>query len=289
AGDLAAAALKRDARNLSARLFIVDQAILDQRWDAAFAAFGRAYQLWPSESVELREMMYQSLSDETWSEAFIARLNGAPGWEKSFVQQLPVDAVTIETAIALYRPYPGLHEHLLSKLQRQTGLEASITAWAALRPQESALDEFGRIDFDFEGVSALLPFNWELNANFSEIDKTRGGLSISYRGRQRSRMASQTVYLPSGTFRFKSQLSERPSDPAGDIVWELACVGSSEKLLSVSIFDQAVAESTGGVAFEVPEQCPYQALSLVGYPGTFTRRLNVIVDQIAIEQMGAEL
>ncbi|MEO1071757.1 MAG: hypothetical protein AAFX32_01685 [Pseudomonadota bacterium] len=290
AGDLARAALKREARNLSARLFLVDQAVLDQRWDEAFAAFGKAYQLWPSESVELREMMYESLDDETWSAAFIARLDGTTGWEKTFVQQLPVEVVDIETAVALYRPFPELHGQLLSKLQRQSGLEAARIAWSELRPQEAALDEYGRIDFGFVGLDALSPFNWGVDRNFAEFEQVEGGgLRLSYRGRQRPRMASQTLYLPPGDFRFESHLSNRPSDPAGDIVWELACIGSREKLLSVSIFDTTLVEAPERVVFTISEECDFQVLTLVGYPGTYTRRFDSVIDRIAIERVEAEL
>lgn len=284
---LAKATLERDARNLSARLFLVDQAMLDQNWDEAFAAFGRAYELWPTEAPEMRDMLYQSLTDTTWSEAFIARLERKEVWTQTFVQRLPIDSVKFETIVELHRPLEDLHQALLSKLQRRDMSEAHI-AWAALRPNEAMVSEIGLIDPTFEGSTTLKPFNWDFDSNHAEIDVQNSGLYVEYRGRGQPTFASQSVFLPAGTYGFASRLSETPSEPAGDIVWLLRCSESRDVRMSVSVFDPVFGGDTGEVEFTVPETCPYQDLSLVGRPGTFTRRYRLVVDHIQIAQRRAQ-
>ncbi|MEM7329008.1 MAG: hypothetical protein AAF437_09730 [Pseudomonadota bacterium] len=288
ATELAQAALQREARNLSARLFLLDQAVIEQRWDDAFAAFGRAYDLWPSESVELRQMMYESLTDDAWADAFMARLQNDDAWAQTFVRQLPVASVSTDVAIQLHRPFVEQHGQLLSDLQREKSLQDAHQAWQALRPEEAALDRFGRIDFEFQNTEALRPFGWSLNSNFAEIDRRQGGLQVEYRGRQTPRIAEQIIFIPPGDYQLVSSLTLKPSEPAGDIAWVMRCIDTGEEVVKASVFDPVFDDTQSGVEFEIPESCPYQILSLRGYPGTFTRRFSLRIGRLALEPLEAK-
>ncbi|MEO1378731.1 MAG: hypothetical protein AAFU69_00060 [Pseudomonadota bacterium] len=284
ARQFADATLARDARNLTARMFLFDQAIIDQEWDIAFDAFGKAFELWPSEAAEIRSLLYETLTDETWSAALIARLNRGDAWVLSFIQNMPLDLVDPALVAEFHRPFEDQHDLLIARLIRAFGLEAAHKAWATLRPDEAASHRFGLIDLTFSGSDALRPFNWVINPGFAEMNASRPGLQVFFRGRERPEIASQIIFLAPGNYRFFVHKTAPSTDPAGDIIWRIACVPTGETLLEVSVFAPVFEAHNSGVPFERPPGCEYQELTLTGQPGVFTRRFSLTINAVDISE-----
>ncbi|MEM9180051.1 MAG: hypothetical protein AAGA89_10085 [Pseudomonadota bacterium] len=282
---LARATLAREARSLSARLFIIDQATFQGDWDTVFDEFSTISRLWPTEAGALMEMLYESLDDEAWIPVFRTYLQTETPWVERFVQGVPVDQIGVEVAIELHQPFEDLHATLLRKLNQSFGLEAVHEAWSALQPAEAEKAKFGLVAPDFAPSTALQPFNWTIDDSYAEYDRN-SGLYITYRGSGRPVFAAQLIFLEPGQHRLMSQLSEKPSDPPGDVVWNIRCVEDGRDLVDVSLFDPAFESDAILFDFEVPEDCAYQRLALLGFPGRFTRRFNVSIGSIGIEQLG---
>lgn len=281
---LAEAALRRDARNLTARFFLFDQAIIDQNWDRAFDAFGKAITLWPSEAQSARDLMYESLENDDWSNALIDRLNTGEAWIKVFVQDMPIDLISTEKAVDLHRPFADLHERFLTKMIDVHGVEDAYDAWAALRPIEAERHPFGLIDPEFLGNDSARPFNWIIDAKFAEISEYSPGLNIFFRGRSKSMIATQILYLDPGHYWFAMRKSDSGRAPPGDIIWRLTCMSDGQTIMQASVFAAEFDGSTGEVEFDVNDTCDFQELSLVGLPGQYAERFSLNIDFIAITE-----
>ena len=281
---LAEATLQRDARNLSARLFLFDQAIIDSNWDRAFDAFGKAITLWPSEAWNAQELMYESLDNGDWVDALIDRLNTGEAWIKVFVKDMPVDLISTDRAVELHRPFTDLHERFLTRMIDAHGFEAAYDAWADLRPSEAKKNPFGLIDPEFRGNDSARPFNWSIDTKFAEISEYSPGLNIFFRGRSKSMIASQILYLDPGQYGFAMRKSDSGGDPPGDIVWQLTCMNDGQTIMRASVFADDFDESIGEVEFEVSDSCEFQELSLIGLPGQYAERFSLNIDFIAIEE-----
>jgi hypothetical protein len=281
---LAEATLRRDARNLTARFFLFDQAIIDGNWDRAFDAFGKAITLWPSEAQSARDLMYESLENDEWSAALIDRLKSGEAWIKVFVADMPLDLISTEQAVELHRPFTDLHEQFLRKMINAHGFQDAYDAWAELRPIEAEKHPFGLIDPEFLGNDSARPFNWIIDTKFAEISEYSPGLNIFFRGRSKSMIASQILYLDQGKYWFAMRKSDTGASPPGDIVWQLICMNDGETIMRASVFASEFDDSVGEVEFEVGESCDFQELSLVGLPGQYAERFSLNIDFIAITE-----
>lgn len=282
---LADATLARDARSLTARLFLFDQAIIDRDWEYAFDAFGKVTQLWPSEARDVQAIFYESLNDETWTDIFLARLKRGDRWTKSFVQSMPIGLINLELMAEMHRPFEDLHERFVARSLREFGLEDAHMIWKQLRPDEAVTHQYGLIDPTFSGSGAIQPFNWSIDPVFAEIDPRRPGLHIVFRGSKRSGIASQITFFAPGKYQFSIRKSAPINNSASDFVWNISCVPTGEELLEVSVFDFALENAPQSIAFEIPEDCGYQELALFGYPGLYGRRFRLTIDEILIKKV----
>ncbi|MEL7108231.1 MAG: hypothetical protein AAGJ68_12000 [Pseudomonadota bacterium] len=285
ADTYAEATLDRDGRNLTARFYLLDKAIIAGDWDDALEQFGGAFELWPEERDELLFGLEQMLVEPGMVDALIRASDRRVDWIPGFLRQIPIETLEPDQIERLYRPQPEAHEQLLVQLTRAGELEQAYLFWRSLQPEEAAKFKRGVTDPSFEGSPLLPPFNWQLDSEFAEFMPTQAALQIFYRGRGRAVFASQIMRLTPGHYLFRMTLDSVPDDTGGDFVWQIVCMTSDEFPLEISIFDYAAIEEDDAVAFEISDACAYQELSMRGYPGQFTRNATLQINDIEIIAM----
>jgi len=283
----ARAALDRDGRNLTARFYLLDKAIIDGDWDGALRQFGRAFTLWPEQQGELFFGLEQMLADPEMVNALIRASNDGVDWVPAFLRQASIDALEPDQVEQLYRPQPDAHPQLLTRYVRSGQFEQAYQFWSSLQPEAVAKFQHAVVDPAFEGSTLLPPFNWQFDEDFTERPIDQDVLQIFYRGRGRPVFASQITRLPAGSYAFRMDLDALPSADGGDFIWQIVCLTNDEFPLEVSIFDYADTALDDGVPFEISDGCPFQELSFRGYPGQFTRSANLQINQIQISRQEA--
>jgi hypothetical protein len=111
---------------------------------------------------------------------------------------------------------------------------------------------------DFTNSSAPPPFNWTYNSGspgFAEVD--HGRLRVIYYGREDFILASQTLLLPPGTYRFDARAGGRAAERA--LTWSITCDSPSAALMEMPIGAGASAQVI------VPPNCRAQTLALTGH------------------------
>lgn len=288
ADRFAAATLDRDGRNLTARFYLLDRAILAGDWTEALDQFGAAYELWPEQRQELLFGLDQTILEPGMIDALIEASQRGEVWVSAFLRVLTIDVLEPAQVENVFRAQPELHEFLLTQLVRAGQFDQAFKAWQNLRPTEAAPHPDGLVDLSFAGSPSLPPFNWQVDNGFAEIQARQEALQISYRGRDRPVFVSQITHLSVGRYLFRSNLDALPSDDVGDFVWVINCLTHEALPLEISIFDPAMTAPEAEVTFEIPEGCDYQELSLRGFPGQFTRQISFQVNDIEIELMEAQ-
>lgn len=288
ADSFAAATLDRDGRNLTARFYLLDRAIIAGDWTAALDQFGAAYELWPEQREELLFGLDQTILEPGMIDALVKASERGEAWVPFFLRVLSIDALEPAQVENVFRAQPDHHEMLLEKLARAGQFDQAFRTWQNLRPDEAAPHPDGLIDLSFVGSRALRPFNWQLDTGFAEIHPRQQALQISYRGRGRPVFASQITHLAAGSYLFRANLDALPSDDVGDFVWVMNCLTHDALPLEISIFDPTMTAQDADIPFEIPEGCAYQELSFHGFPGQFTRQISFQVNDIVIAPMEAQ-
>ena len=284
ADTYANATLDRDGRNLTARFYLLDRAIIAGDWDNALAQFGGAFELWPEERGELLFGLEQMLVEPGMVDALIRASDRGVAWVPDFLRQISIETLEPDQIERLYRPQPDAHEHLLGRLTLAGQFELAYQFWFSLQPEEAAKYGLGLTDPSFEGSALLSPFNWQIDSEFAELSPEQEALLIYYRGRGRAVFASQITRVPMGAYVFRANIDSIPDDTGGDFVWQIQCLTSDEFPLEVSIFDYAELVGDAGIPFEISETCSFQELSIRGYPGQFTRNAILQINDLEISK-----
>ncbi|MEM7640206.1 MAG: hypothetical protein AAF269_14220 [Pseudomonadota bacterium] len=282
ADNFAAATLDRDGRNLTARLYLLDKAIMAGDWGATLDHFSSAYDLWPEQQEVLLEGLFPLLPAPGFFEALLQRSASGENWLMALLNAMPVDALEPHQITALHLPHEDLYERLLTRFVRQGEYQQAFVAWATLRPEEASTYQHGLVDLEFAGSDALRPFNWVVDRDYSEIMMDRQALFVSYRGRGRPVFLYQYARLPAGTYDLMIELEDIPENVGGDFVWQIDCLQSEYQPLSLSVFDEVFSVSDTPISFIVPEDCEHQEILLRGFPGQFTRTVQLQVNKIEI-------
>ncbi|MEM7458385.1 MAG: hypothetical protein AAF331_02875 [Pseudomonadota bacterium] len=283
ADRFATAALDRDGRNLTARLYLLDKAIMQGDWGSTLDQIGAAYELWPEQQDVLIEGLFPLLPAPGFYETLLQRSAAGDTWVMALLNKMPLDALEPRQVTALYLPHEDLYERLLTNFVRQGQFDQAYQAWATLRPEEASAHPDGLVDFEFAGSDALRPFNWTIDQDYAEIMPDLEALYVSYRGRGRPVFVSQYSRLPAGAYQLVVDLEEVPENVGGDFVWQINCLDFDHQSLSVSVFDEAFSDPGTGLSFTVPENCAHQEILLRGFPGQFTRTVQLQVNEIAIQ------
>jgi hypothetical protein len=279
-------AMRRNPRNAPARIWLADRAL--GSGDAASAILhldslirldGTRTDLWidalvlvarlPGGLDALRRRLEAGEEPPAWSLALVGRLNSSP-----------IDTDDLEP---LNRLTPQAQASFVQRVLAEGGAAAAYRAWQGF--VEGAAEAGPRAwpyDAGFEGRPGPAPFNWTLGSNLVEF-AARGGLDISYLGRDRVPFAEQMILLPRGRYRFATRLSGESAPNGGGFTWEVSCTTPPGLLGQVEIRDLTYASKTFAFEFSVPASgCEAQVLRLLGLPGEFPTQARAAIASVEI-------
>lgn len=131
---------------------------------------------------------------------------------------------------------------------------------------------------NFRRLAAPPPFNWDLYSGAAGMTEETGGrLRVMFYGRENAILASQTVLLPAGEYRFRAPLSGNV--PRRALLWTLTCLSASNELMNIDA-------ATGAGSFTVPQDCPAQSLRLVGQIEDMPTDADILIGPALLERVG---
>jgi len=221
-------------------------------------------------------------------------LSGHPAWQTRFLGYLTTRGVD---PVRIFRLNSGstagaaggevAQGALIQQFINRGDFDGAYVAWVNFLPPEALTKVRTVYDGNFAGLPGPQPFNWTFNdGTVASVGIDRGqGLHIEYPGAQSGRLASQTVLLTPGSYRFDytAQGSGEVAD-GGALGWHLQCLPDGKPILDLPITgltDRAVGRAA---AFTVPVGCNAQLLSLDATLGTFPQSRSLTVAQVAIRK-----
>ncbi|MDQ8757234.1 hypothetical protein RCO27_13460 [Sphingosinicella sp. LHD-64] len=125
-------------------------------------------------------------------------------------------------------------------------------------------------DGNFEGNRGFPPVDWhyaetgELSPERRQLDAGPGSaLYLPMEASSHGKVAEQLLRLSSGTYEFRAETGDVPSDPARRPFVRVSCAGAGQRVIMRHDFPRGDGE--GGIIvarFDVPRSCPYQWLSI---------------------------
>ena len=284
--DFAKQTIRRDARNLPARIYLFESAAASQDWTEALDQFELIYTLWPDERSNVAASLIPILSDKNARTEIIDRLNAGAAWSETFLDQISGAKMDLSLAIDLFRPFPENHWQLLRSLVRQNRYDDAYQAWTELRGRSATAEQSVPFDAQFLGSTSPPPFNWSINENHAEF-ALAGGLHVSYVGRGTVKIAEQLLKLPRGQHTFSVDFEGRIPEAGGKLMWSLNCAESRESIFEQSAHLLRSSKPSSTNSFEVPQKaCDFQYLRLMGQPGEYPQLTHITLNSVSIEQLG---
>jgi hypothetical protein len=130
----------------------------------------------------------------------------------------------------------------------------------------------------FRRLAAPPPFNWDFYSGPAGVTEATGGhLRVIFYGRESAPLASQTLLLPEGQYRFRAPLNGNA--PRGALLWTLTCLPDSNELMRIDA-------TSGAGSFTVPPVCRAQKLSLVGQIEDMPTDSDVRIGPALLQRIG---
>lgn len=165
--------------------------------------------------------------------------------------------------------------------------DGAYIAWVNFLPPSALTKVTTVYDGGFAGLPGPQPFNWSFaDSDAASVGIDRGhGLHIEYPGSQSVRLASQTVLLKPGTYRF-DYTAEGSGEAAdgGAIGWHLTCLPDNKSILDLPVAGLTDRPARRATGFTVPAGCNAQLLSLDAALGTFPQSRSLTIAQVAINK-----
>ena len=138
----------------------------------------------------------------------------------------------------------------------------------------------GLFDPEFRNASALPPFNWQLTSSSLGLAERRSGrLQVIFYGQDSGPLARQLLLLPPGRYRLSAPATG--GDGVDSLLWLVRCDGPPPAELGRATI------RPGGLAFEVPANCPAQWLELVGRASDFGREAETTIGPLRLTGVAA--
>ena len=138
----------------------------------------------------------------------------------------------------------------------------------------------------FQAAPGSPPFNWSYTSgNLGVADPDSDGLFIDYYGRESGDLASQTLVLSPGRYRFAYKAEGGRETSGSRLLWQIICLGGDGNALVSLPVGTSRGPTTRGDEFTVPGNCPAQTLRLYGEAGEFPDEVRTTVQEIAISPM----
>ena len=175
-------------------------------------------------------------------------------------------------------PWQGV---LLDGMVRQGAFDQAHSYWRQLSGTAAGQRQL-LFNGEFRELSVPPPFNWRFTstgAGFAEPGD--GSMHVLHYGREAISLASQTLLLEPGNYRFSVAVQGSAAPDA--LVWTLTCLPAARPVM------QMVVGRSGGQAagFAVPAGCGAQRLELLGKASDMPKPSDVRLGPASIERIGA--
>jgi len=283
-GDKAfTAVLARSPRNTMARIWLAQRAIEAGDYSRAIEHLDRLIAINYGDAAAYIDVLAGLGQLPEGAAALGTRVGASPAWGEAVVRRLNNDLPDYQTLLQLNVAAPGAQPAFLQRLVREQGVELAFIAWLSFLPPEELAGLQWPYDATFEGRPAPEPFNWSLQRDQAELTPG-GGLYVTYQGRGRPVLASQTILLGPGLYRFEAEMDGSIKDSGGGLAWALQCLPSAQELAAVKAVGLNDKPRVLEFDFTVPgEACSAQKLILRGDPGEFPLWARVTVHRVAIK------
>ncbi|MEO0697843.1 MAG: hypothetical protein AAFY84_17300 [Pseudomonadota bacterium] len=286
---LVRAALTLNPRNRTARVLefqtLASRGEIDAATDAALALIG----LDPGNSdvyLGAATGLAAAFGDLDRLEAFV---DETPNWRGPVLTRLERVVGDRTTLIDFYERTPSAQPRILNYLIQQERWNEARALFERFAGDEATAEM--PFNADFERLDAPAPFNWTINKDQAEIERS-GGLYVILFGRGQPELAAQVQQLPPGSYTFETQVDGDLIANAGGLHWSMDCMSPASS--AVPLFELELGETnTGGPVlsqpFVIPKQdCPVQRLILRATAGRFPHTARITVRYARIDPVGSE-
>jgi hypothetical protein len=290
-------ARRRDPRQRTARLFLLDRYLRTNRIDEAGIELTALRGLVPGVAEALAPQLARMVRDERSGASLIRVLARDPGLQQAVLSSLAVGGGDPDLILRIARSTPataptpdGLpwQRQLLAMLVERGEIGRALGLWRTFAGLPAGPNEKAVYDGRFQGLPGAGPFNWSLyvgSAGVAERSRARA-LDVQFFGRETIDLASQMLVLRPGRYRlsFRAEGSAKGDD--GRITWQVQCRGRPAVLIDLPLRDVTAAPRTVSGEFTIPGDCNGQSLRLVGLAGEFPSTQTASITDVAVTPAG---
>jgi tetratricopeptide (TPR) repeat protein len=273
---LYAIAVRRNPRDLEARLALADAALARRDLPSAMRHLDAALRVAPDAAEPRMQAVLDTLPDPAVRAALAARLAADPPWRDRLPTWLwhadPAAALALLDALAV-RPLPAeelaQRMSLLESLGRARDARA---AWSAALPAATRRLDGPLFDGGFESGEGPPPYGWRLPSapealvglETAHVAQGHSALSVLVHGRAVILPdVAQRLVLAPGHYRLLLQADSALAGDGRGFAWVLACNAPELELARVVLPRQTRGWRPFAADFTVPAPCPTQTLRLV--------------------------
>jgi len=286
--------LQRDPRSRPARLWLMNESLKAGHPGQAADQLDRLLALDPQMQSQYFPVLATVAARKRGEQPVSSLLARNPPWREAFLSYLTTRNVSRDLIFRLTASPTAVasagggtaQTALLQSLIARGDYDGAYLAWVNFLPEGALAKVTTVYDGDFAGLPGPQPFNWTFNdGEIASVGIERGqGLQIDYGGAQTVRMASQTLLLKPGQYRFDYVVhgSGEGGDDSGSVSWHLQCLPRGPAVFDMPIqklTDRAVARAA---RFAVPAGCNAQTLSIEGTAGTFPASRSIWFTHVSI-------
>ncbi|MEJ7775842.1 MAG: hypothetical protein WKF52_00305 [Sphingomicrobium sp.] len=216
-----------------------------------------------------------------------------PELEPTVLSELAEDPRNADLIIALARPKtdtndaPSWQTKLISNLIEKREYEKAYSTWASISGVEGGSGR-GLFNPAFRRSGHPPPFNWTLSSTgggVAEPVRERGGLHISYFGREDVVLAKQLLLLPVGRYELAAEVTGELGKGRA-VAWTLTCLPTKQEVLNLPLDESSESKPSNG-AFQITAQdCAAQWLELKGKGQEFPKSADFRIGGLQLTRLG---
>jgi len=206
-----------------------------------------------------------------------------PDWGAEVLERAyQVNLLSKDELLKHYVFYPEAHKKLISSFVQSGDFESAYTTFlqiGSLNGYDMSPKPFNP---EFKTIPILPPFNWQLSEELAFLESD--GIDVSYFGRDRPTILSQTFPLSPATYDLEIKYTGDIAREAGYLLVKLWCDGS--RLIHTHEIKTGLDNAPDRFEFTPPDtDCPFIRLSLHGEPGIFPGETNLKLHKITITEL----
>jgi hypothetical protein len=291
-------ARRRNPRNRTARLFLVDRYLRTGRVDQAGVELAALRRLIPGVAEALAPQLALMVRDERAGASLIRVLSRDPSLQELVLSSLATSGADTDLILRLARSSavgrpsaegrPWQRQLLMLLIERRD-FAGALQVWRSSAGLPAGPSEKAVYDGSFRGLPGAVPFNWSLyqgSAGSAERSRT-AGLDVQFFGRETVELAAQLMVLRPGRYRLSFGVEGNAKGDDSRLAWRVFCGGNDgEAIVEVPLRDIGASPRTMTAQFNVSPSCRTQWLRLVGVAGEFPGTQTVTVKDVVVAPGG---